>query len=207
MMGLPATFVDFEARRLDNGIGYMHFNWFHPALARKLSDAIDSMDDAPGLIIDLRGNPGGMREVAITLAGNLVEQPIKCSRLVKRNGFSDIVLEPKGSGYSGPVVVLIDVMSKSSSEFFAACMQSIDRAVIVGERSPGSVGPAEMRILPNMATFLFPEVQERTLDGTVLEGHGVVPDIEVMLDRTMLLNGVDSQLEAAIETIKIGNER
>jgi C-terminal processing protease CtpA/Prc len=59
-----------------------------------------------------------------------------------------------------------------------------------------------MIILPNMATFLYPDVQERTLDGTVLEDHGVIPDIEVTLDREMLLKGVDSQLEVAIETIK-----
>jgi carboxyl-terminal processing protease len=203
MIGFPATFGDFEARFLENDIGYLRFNWFHPALTQKLPDAIDSMEDSSGLIIDLRGNPGGMREVAITTAESLVDHPIKCSRLIKRNGFSDIVLEPEGRGYSGPVVVMIDVMSKSSSEFFAACMQSIDRAVIIGERSPGSVGPAKMIILPNMATFLYPDVQERTLDGTVLEDHGVIPDIEVTLDREMLLKGVDSQLEVAIENIKM----
>lgn len=206
-MGLPDTFIDFEARRLDNGIGYMRFNWFHPALAQKIPDAINSMEGAPGLIIDLRGNPGGMREVAITAAEHLVEQRTRCSTLTRRAGFSEIVLEPTEGGYSGPVVVIIDVMSKSSSEFFAACTQAIERAVIVGERSPGSVGPAEMMLLPNGATFLFPTAQERTLDGTLLEGQGVVPDIEVDLDRTLLLKGVDSQLEAAIQTIEQEKKR
>ena len=93
-------------------------------------------------------------------------------------------------------------MSKSSSEFFAACTQAIGRAVIVGERSPGSVGPAEVIPLPNGATFIFPTAQEVTLDGTILEDHGVVPDIEVVLDRTLLSQGIDSQLEGAIGCIE-----
>ena len=76
--------------------------------------------------------------------------------------------------------------------------------MIVGERSPGSVGPAKLMVLPNGATFIYPEAQETTLNGTMLEDHGVVPDIEVALDRTLLLQGIDSQLEAAIGYIEQG---
>jgi C-terminal processing protease CtpA/Prc len=48
---------------------------------------------------------------------------------------------------------------------------------------------------------MYPVEQTRTADGTVLEGRGVIPDIEVALDRALLLQGVDSQLEAAIQYI------
>jgi C-terminal processing protease CtpA/Prc len=48
---------------------------------------------------------------------------------------------------------------------------------------------------------LYPYTQSITADGTVLEGHGVVPDIEVALDRNELLQGKDTQLEAAINFI------
>jgi C-terminal processing protease CtpA/Prc len=57
-------------------------------------------------------------------------------------------------------------------------------------------------VLPNGATFMYPEAQETTLDGTILEDHGVVPDIEVALDRTLLSQRIDSQLEAAIDYIE-----
>jgi C-terminal processing protease CtpA/Prc len=100
------------------------------------------------------------------------------------------------------VVVLIDVMTKSSSEFFAACTQAIGRAAVIGERSPGSVGPANTMPLPNGATFMYLYAQEASLDGTVLEDHGVIPDIEVALDRTLLSKGIDSQLQAAIDHIE-----
>ena len=200
--GFPANFVEFESKRLDGGIGYIRFNWFHADLTQKLPRTIASMHDAPGLIIDLRGNPGGMREAAIAGAGQLVSERSQCSILTRRDGSQDIVLDPAYNSYRGPVVVLIDVMSKSSSEFFAACTQSIGRAVVIGERSPGSVGPAEIMPLPNGATFIYPVAQEATLDGTILENHGVIPDIEVALDRALLSRGIDSQLEAAIAHIQ-----
>ncbi|MFC2023779.1 S41 family peptidase [Chloroflexota bacterium] len=200
--GFPRNYFEFESERLDGGIGYVRFNWFHAALARELTEALSSMRDAPGLIIDLRGNPGGMRDAAIAGAEQLVGGRIKCSTLWERDGKRDIVLDPAYNSYDGPVVVLIDTMSKSSSEFFAACTQAIGRATIVGERSPGSVGPADTMLLPNGATLIYPTAQESTLDGTVLEGNGVIPDIEAELDRALLFEGIDSQLEAAVDYIQ-----
>jgi carboxyl-terminal processing protease len=200
--GFPPNYLEFEAKRLDGGIGYIHFNWFHASFAQRLPLTIASMHDAPGLIIDLRGNPGGMRDAAIAGAEQLVSERTKCSTLRTRGGHRGIVLDPTYDSYDGPVVVLIDVMSKSSSEFFAACTQAIGRAVVVGDRSPGSVGPADTMLLPNGATFIFPTAQEASLDGTILEGNGVIPDIEVALDRNLLSGGIDSQLEAAIDHIE-----
>jgi C-terminal processing protease CtpA/Prc len=75
------------------------------------------------------------------------------------------------------------------------------RAKIIGERTPGVVLTADFVKLPNGATFLYPNTQTITADGTVLEGHGVVPDIEVSLDRNELLQGKDTQLEAAINFV------
>jgi carboxyl-terminal processing protease len=200
--GFPPSFLEFESKRLEDGIGYIHFNWFNTDLEQKLPRTIASMHDAHGLIIDLRGNPGGMRDAAIATAEQLVRERTKCSTLRKRDGNQDIVLNPADNSYGGPVVVLIDVMSKSSSEFLAACTQAIGRVTVIGERSPGSVGPAELMPLPNGATLIYPTAQEAILDGSILEGHGVVPDIEVPLDRTLLSQGIDSQLEAAISHIR-----
>jgi C-terminal processing protease CtpA/Prc len=60
---------------------------------------------------------------------------------------------------------------------------------------------AEFAQLPN-GTFVYPVAITRLADGTILEGRGVIPDIEAELDRELLLQGVDSQLEAAIEVFE-----
>ena len=95
-------------------------------------------------------------------------------------------------------MILIDVMNGSASERFSACMQSVGRATIIGERSSGSVGPSDIKELPNGASFMYLVAQSLTPDGTVLEGHGVIPDITVPLDKEALLNGVDTQIEQAV---------
>jgi C-terminal processing protease CtpA/Prc len=89
-------------------------------------------------------------------------------------------------------------MSASSAEEFSGALQAIGRAAVVGERSAGVCVRADVMQLPNGALLMYPLAQTRTADGTVLEGHGVVPDIQVELDGEQLLQGIDSQLEAAI---------
>ena len=104
-------------------------------------------------------------------------------------------------------MVLIDGASVSSAEEFAGALQAIHGAVIVGERSPGRVLVGDLMELPNGLVLIYPIEQTIAADGTVLEGHGVVPDIPVGLDRDLLLQGVDSQLETAVEYIERGQPR
>jgi len=61
---------------------------------------------------------------------------------------------------------------------------------------------SDNKIFPNGGVFMYPVAQLSTPDGTVLEGHGVIPDIEVGLKRDMLLKGIDSQLDAALRYIQ-----
>lgn len=199
---LPPFFIDFEAKRLDGDIGYIRFNAFLPPVDTGFPEAIGSMRDTAGLIIDLRGNHGGVFFVRKALVEKLVGEPILFWRYERRDGTRDVYLEPAEDVYKGPVVVLIDALSISSAEEFAGGLQAIGRAVIVGERSPGIVVVGEVTQLPNGATFMYPIERTLTADGLVLEGNGVTPDIEVAVDRSLLLQGIDAQLEAAVRHIE-----
>ncbi len=200
---LPPFFLEFESRLLNDGIAYIRFNNFHPALAADVIEAIESMHNTSGLIIDLRGNSGGQMDVTKAIARQLITERTLFSLLTTRNGHSELVLQPEQHAYGGPLVILVDALSLSASEHFAAGLQAISRAAIVGERSPGNLLGGNLMQLPNDTAFIYPVVQISTPDGTVLEGRGVIPDIDVALDRTLLLEGVDSQLEAAIEYIEM----
>lgn len=199
---LPPMFLEFESTRFDNGVGYVRFNGFHQALAKDISSAIRLLHNAPGLIIDVRGNCGGDSRVGAGLTEQLVKERTLFWRAKARDRAVDVCLDPAENVYEGPLAVLMDVMSQSGSEIFAAGMQAIGRGVIVGERSPGVILVADGMKLPNGASFLYPTMQISTPDGTLLEGRGVVPDVEVGLDRGLLMQGVDSQLEAAIEYLE-----
>jgi carboxyl-terminal processing protease len=191
--------LDLEARRLDDGIGYIRLNTLQPQYAAQISKAIQSMGDVRGIIFDLRGNSGGEIEEMPDLF--LTERTLLYLNRT-RDGETKVFFDPADNAYRGPLAVLIDPLSGSASELFAAGLQSIGRAVVVGERSPGSVMEMDRIIFPNGAIFMYPVAQLAAPDGTVLEGHGVVPDIEVGLDREMLLKGIDSQLDSAVRHIE-----
>ena len=200
--GLPSFYVEFESRRLDQDIGYVRFNAFIPPIDQRFPEALESLRDTRGLIIDLRGNHGGVFEVRKPLAEQLVQERTLFWSYKLRDSIEEVYLEPVQDAYGGPLVVLIDVMSASSAEEFSGALQAIGRAVVVGERSAGVCVRMEVKQLPNGALLMVPFAQTRTADGSVLEGNGVTPDIEVALDRDLLLQGIDSQLEAAIDYVE-----
>lgn len=197
---LPPAYLEFESRHLENGIGYIRFNTFHEDLIPDMVQAVDDMRDAPGIIIDLRGNPGGDPTTAEQLAAQFLAGQVSFGSFRIRDGSIPRMVEGKNI-YTGPLVILIDALSFSGSEYFASNMQAIERAVIIGERSPGGLTGMNITRLPNDALLGYPVVQLITPDGRVLEGYGVIPDIPVDLDRGQLLKGVDAQLQAAIQYI------
>jgi carboxyl-terminal processing protease len=195
---LPPFFLEFEAKRLEQDIGYIRFNTFHLDLVPDMQNAIKSMRDAPGIIVDLRGNPGGNPPAGEALAAQFLDERVRLGTWRTRGDPIDRIIEPAEETYGGPLVILIDTMSYSQSEHFAAGMQAIGRAVIIGEQSPGGATGADAKALSNGALLIHPVLTFIAPDGTVLEGRGVIPDIQVELDRELLLQGIDSQLEAAI---------
>ena len=99
-------------------------------------------------------------------------------------------------------MILVDELSASSSEEFAGSLQSLGRATIIGTQTPGRCLTANIVSLPKGAILVYPFGQSQTPGGRILEDNGVVPDIEVKLDRQGLLKGVDAQLQAAIAYAK-----
>jgi carboxyl-terminal processing protease len=201
--GAISLYALFESKRLEGGIGYIRFTSFIASLNDKIRQAVESMHDAPGLVIDLRGNGGGDDEVAIRLAGLLFDKPTQLMITRTRKGDNDYYrARPAKNPYLGTVVILLDEGSGSASEQFAAGMQESGRAYVVGKRSEGDDMDADLEKLPTGAYFIYAAGEPRTPKGFVVEGRGVSPDLEVNLTRAGLLKGDDAQLLAAINYIK-----
>lgn len=195
--------AEFESKRLPNGIGYIRFSQFITSLNKKIRAAILSMSDAPGIIIDLRGNGGGDDEVGIKLANLLFAKRTVLMITKTREGDDDYYqARPEKRTYSGPVVILQDERSGSASEQFAAGMQESGRAFVIGIKSQGDDMDADLKKLPTGAYLVYAYGQPRTPKGVVIEGRGVIPNLEISLTRAELLKGNDSQLDAAIEYIR-----
>jgi len=198
-LSLPPFCAEFEMKHLANGIGYIRFSGFLEPVLESVLQAIDDLHDAPTLIIDLRGNPGGTFPVRKAIASQLVGEPKLFVRYQLREGMEEAYLDPVSNAYPGEVVLLVDELSTSSSEELAGSLQALGRATIIGSQTPGSCLVMNVELLLNDAILVYPYGQSQTPDGRILEDNGVVPDIEVTLDREQLLQGIDGQLEAAIE--------
>ena len=198
----PPQRMEFEGRRLPSGHGYIRFNiWVTPQM-QKLRAALRELEDTPGLILDLRGNPGGIGGMAPGLGGHLFDKETSLGRMQMRSGFTNFAIFPQALQYNAPLVILLDGGSASTSEVFASGMQELGRAVIIGERSAGAALPSLFEKLPTGAVFQYAVGDFKTPKGTLIEGRGVIPNLEVKLTRAALLAGRDLPLEAAVRELQ-----
>jgi carboxyl-terminal processing protease len=195
---MPPACGEIEVRHLANDIGYIRFSGFLSSVQDDVLQAIKDFHDAPALIIDLRGNPGGQFFVRKAFGSQLVGTRELFIRYQYRDHLEEAYLDPVINAYPGKVVILVDEHSMSSSEEFSGSLQALDRATIVGSQTPGVCLVMNIKTLPNGTILAYPIAEGQTPDGRVLENNGVVPDIEVVLDRANLLQGRDTQLEAAL---------
>jgi carboxyl-terminal processing protease len=103
--------------------------------------------------------------------------------------------------YGGPLALLVDPLTVSTSEIFAAGMQAADRARVFGETTAGQALPAMAVKLPNEDVLMHVVADLTVPGGERVEGAGVVPDERVPLTRAALLAGRDAVLERAIAWI------
>ena len=201
LQNLPPQFVEFEARRLRRGVGYIRFNAFAAPVMEKFCEALRTMEDAPGLVVDLRGNHGGILALLYGMGGLLSESPLNLGEMRTREGGWLFNTVPQRRAYGGQLVLLIDGETHSAGEILAAGLSETGRAITVGGRTAGATLPSAVKELPTGALLQYAFADYRTPYGNAVEGKGVEPTLRVRLDRRSLLAGRDPQLEAAIDAI------
>ncbi len=199
---LPSFYTEFEAKRLRGGIGYIRFNAFVPVLMKKVCAALREMHDAPGVIIDLRGNQGGVLGMISGLGGLLQDYTSVYGTMKMRSSETPILVFPQRSPYTGGIAILVDGSTQSAAEIFASGMQKNNRAVVVGEVSAGNTLPSTIIKLPTGALFQYAIGNYESADGIFLEGRGVVPDAMVRRNRRALLRSGDPQLAIAMTKLR-----
>ncbi len=190
-------------------VGTVSFNIWLPALVPDIAQAVDSIRSCQGVVIDLRGNPGGVGAMVMGFGGYFVDSVKSLGTMRTRQVSLKFVINPQRSRndgsqvspFSGPVAILTDPISASTSEIFASGMQRIGRARVFGERSAGAALPALMKRLPSGDVFVHAVADFTDPNGERIEGAGTVPDVEVPLSIEALAAGRDGALEAAVEWI------
>ena len=202
-------------RVLPSGFGYLRLTqWTIGATAHAL-EGIDALKDTPGMIIDLRGNPGGAVHAVNSVLARFFAEHADLGRVTTRTGrpvsllFGTVEIiklksevEGNKNAYKKPVVILLNAGSASGSELFAGEMQAANRAVVVGQPSCGCLlGFLGYTRIPGGGELAYSEVGFVLANGQKIEGRGVVPNHVVPLTVADLRLGRDRTLETAQEVL------
>lgn len=176
-----------ESKLLADNIGYVRLKQFQANTAKDLDDALTKMKasgELKGLVLDLRGNPGGLLEQAARVADKfLVSGPIVAT--VGNPGAGEDreekVAHPEGTEPNYPIALLVNGSSASASEIVAGALKNHDRAIVIGETTFGK-GSVQLVFteLPDRAALKLTIAQYLTEPGDIsIQGTGVTPDIEL----------------------------
>ena len=211
---LPTLDVDLTTRRvwLADGttLGIIRFNYWLPVILPGLNAAIDSLRGVDGMVIDLRGNLGGLGAMAPGFAGHFLDRADTLGVMRMRAGTLYFVANPRRVDtqarpvvpYAGPLAVLTDALTASTSEFFAGGLQALGRARVFGEPTAGAALPAVAQRLPDGDVLMHAIADFGGPGGRRWEGVGVAPDVAAPPTREALLAGRDPALEAAAAWIQ-----
>jgi carboxyl-terminal processing protease len=168
-----------RAKILNDGVISIAISEFNRGSARALRAALGSSgQEITGVILDLRGNPGGLLVEAVDVAGAFLNGGLVVE--FHRSGQSPEVFNALGNGDSRtPLVVIVDRGTASAAEVVAAALQDRNRAIIVGEKTFGKATVQNSESLSNGAEIELTVGFYITPSGKKLDGQGIEPDIEV----------------------------
>lgn len=197
MGDFPSMPIAVQTARSPDGIGYVHFNVFARKAMKEIRALLHSVPRDGGLVIDLRGNGGGLTVMAPGIAGWLTDREFSLGTMHLRQGHLDFTVTPQRNAFLGPVAVLIDSGSASTSEIMAAGLQEAGRARIFGETSAGAALPSLFKALPTSDLLQYAIADVQTPRGVLIEGRGVIPDEVVVTSLADLAAGRDPVRAAA----------
>lgn len=185
-------------------IGYILISQFTEDTQNELIELLDAARNAglEKLIIDLRGNPGGLLRATVDTTGEFMDEGVVL-RQIDREGQEEVFSDRAGgAGLDLELVILINEHSASGAEVMAAALRDHGRAVLVGVTTTGKGTVNVPRRLSDGSVLYVSIARYLTPENAQVEGVGIAPDIEIALPETGFEAGQDIQLFVAIEYLR-----
>ncbi len=192
---------------LEDDIGYLRISLFSERTSHELREILQKLmaKDLTGLILDLRNNPGGVfPSAAIEVASQFVDEGVIVYEKFKDGREQAYRAQPGGLATDIPLVVLVNQGTASNAEVVAGAIQDHDRGILIGEQTFGKGSVQRVHELSDGSTLHVTMALLYTPDHHPINGEGLTPDIVVPFTEEDFLQGVDPQLERAIEYLKTG---
>lgn len=183
---------------VDKNIGYIQIlSFIGLTTSNEFLEALEKTEKTEGLIIDLRGNPGGLLPNAVFIA-NLFIPEGKIVSVVGRNGLKqDLSAQKANYNVNKPLIVLIDHSSASASEILSGALKDYKKAKLVGTTTYGKGMVQEVLPMPNETGLNLTIAKYLTPNGTDINKKGITPDVPVEITTDDLKKNNDTQLIVA----------
>ncbi len=199
-----------EARMLEGNIAYLRLTEFNAISVKHVRNALRQLlrEEPIGLILDLRGNPGGYLQQSVDIASEFLPRDTLVLTEEQRDKKPNkYYARRSGLAVEVPLVVLVDQGSASASEIVAGAIQAHGRGVLVGQPTFGKGSVQTTHTLEDGSSLRVTVARWYLPTGESLSGNGLTPDIVVDITPDDLAAGRDMQLEAAIEQFTNGERR
>jgi len=201
-----ADVPEVTCKQLPSGYGYIKLTLWKSPIHDRFRAAVDQLKSSPGIVIDLRDNPGGEVNEVLKIAGYFFTHHEPFGDFINRSG-KHMGLATNGAGeaaYSGRVAILMNESSGSGSEMFAEVMQETGRALVVGRQSCGCLlGISEFKKVKGGGELAVSELGYMSPRGHRVEGTGVIPDEPVRITLADLISKRDSVLLEAESALRL----
>lgn len=206
--------INIKGEIVNNNIGYIQIGMFDENTSKEFNQKMEELKskNMKGLIIDLRGNPGGLLSESVNLASDFIEKGKTIVSTIDKNKSSD-VLKSKGGAYIDlPLVVLTNGGSASASEIFSGAIRDYKVGTLVGEKTFGK-GVVQVPLATKKdgwyddgTALKITIAKYYTPSGENIHGTGINPDIEVKYPIELLEKpydrSLDPQFNKAVEVLK-----
>ncbi len=173
--------VRFE---MSENIAYINITHFSGRTNEELLPILESLNEqgARGIIIDLRGNPGGILEIVIDVASHFLPEGIVVNVVDNQEKHTALEVKPSTVTTDLPMVVLVNGFSASGSEVLAGALQDHGRATIAGSKTFGKGSVNVLRQLKDGSGLYITTARWLTPNGRLIEGEGIKPDHQLELE-------------------------
>lgn len=189
---------NIKADIVDKNIGYIQIvSFISSDMTTEFVDALDKTKECLGLILDLRGNTGGLLPNAIVIADMFLTQGHIVSVVDREKQMAVIDAQSKQYAINKPVVILIDEGTASASEILSGALKDNKKAILVGKRTFGKGMIQKIYPLPNETGMNLTIAKYLTPKGYDINKKGISPDYEVAYTENDFLKNNDPQLDEA----------
>jgi carboxyl-terminal processing protease len=191
-----------STRILPTGVGYLRLTQFTQPSSELFANGLRSLmqEGAKGIVLDLRGNPGGLLEASVNIASHFLNQGVVTTLESGRGQSTAYSVRPREPKYSGPLVILVDRGSASASEVVAGALQD-GGTKLIGTRTYGKATVQAVYRFRDGSGLRLTISRYLTPTGRDLEGQGLNPDIEIASAGAPIGSPDDVQLSRAVAMV------